>query len=1736
MLKVKTSSSELYVVRLDAESRQASRTMLLDQYRKKTMIRTTLTFRMPTLRLVGTLLILAALAGLPTSAWAEFRIGVWQPGGHTLADTLFTRDTADDLDALGVDLLINTPNGVGNDATRTYQAFEESILSQWSGTGRNGPRGFVVQHAPEGAAAGYHWKLDRYAGSLWVNCRQGAFAGDRNNTDLTSGQRINLGETVDSLATKWTTYDGFYGYRIGHEHDPCGRYQIPGTNPPRFIDGGIYNSVTYDNMVTVIDSIRAYDTEHRIIAVGNTWDTRWTSAEQTAFGQRFFRPDTTATGDPDPSPANIFMQEVYILRHGDSDEDDVQDRFDLLRTGLDAIGTMVRTARDSSRKAEWHFIANVGDQWQTTSGSTTPCNQHYLRDPTVAELNAQVNMALSRGATGITYFLYTSSAPNSCDDDDYRYEGLVEYRDRSNHNQRNRRTVWNTVRTVNNTLRTLGDALYPLTWDAGFPSNSLSNATLVDMVRHATAGRLEFGVFHDDDADYVLVVNRHNLTITPRRSQTIDLRFDTQQMQSNHATGGHYIVREIITNAENTHAADASNHIWVTGQTLAPGDARLYRIERMEVPSAPQNLTVVKVGDGTVTLRWDNPDNATIDNWQYQQNGGDDWQGMSGANTYVYDYITDTYEYTVRGLTNETTYTFEVRAHNAAGWGLASASVTATPRLFTLTAMARNESVLLDWTPAPSRGASIDRYAYRYSSDGGDTWTDTSSAWVRDLQANSDLSYTVMELTNDELYTFEMYAYDSAGEVAVASASATPGTETAAVQVAYGSDSYQAQEGGEAVEVTVRLTGPARKAVSIPVTVTRDAGTEVGDYAVGWKGHPANSLSFAVGDRSQSFEITANEDADSADETVTVGLTLDGDDLPSWLGAGTPTTATARLLDDDGNRTVSFSSVMYQATEGGAAVEVSVRLSPAPWQTVSIPVQVMGTEAGDYTVPNLAADGTVSLSFAAGVSSRSFGITANEDTDNADETVSLTFGTLPAGVVAVGTTQQATVRLLDNDGVVSLSSQSPRVGTQLTAELTDRSGGITSTTWQWQRRSSPTDSWINAAGTSSQPQPSISIYTPQVGDLGDQLRATVEYDDAGGTDQTAASAPTDAVQAPPETQYAYRASQTAPLPFDTDASGTPNNWSSSEITWTDAAPRVWRIERTRPSGGHWSKWGGLEKYSERPVAQPDPFYRQAASQPDPPGNMISSATPTDWLTSNPGATATQGVWRTERTRPAGATHYRFSTPTQITPPLETESAYRLHTSGTTAPTFTASASTVPTGWFSSRQTPTSSNRYEWQISRTRPTGGSWSHWGRITVVSTYTERQYAYRVGISGSTAPSFSASSSGIPTGWSSSRRTPGPSVPYEWQISRMRPTGGSWSSWSRATVVAKYTETQSAYRISASGSTTPSFSASSSGIPTGWSSSRRTPGPSVPYVWRITRTRPAGESWSSWGSASVVSRYTERQAAYKRNNSGTSAPAFSSTANGTPYGWSSSPPSPTSSNRYVWKISRSRPAGGSWSNWGSASVVSRYTERQTAFRLHTSGTSAPSFSASASGVPTGWSSSRRTTNPHERYEWRISRTKPTGGSWSSWGSASVVSRYTERQTAYRLHTSGTSAPSFSASASGVPSGWSSSRRTTNPHERYEWRISRSRPTGGSWSNWGSATVVSTYTARQTTYRWNNSDPTFLAATIGADAESLTSKVKRRLVIAPGGPASLAAASGFGTGPMAVRLGIPARRPKNPS
>ena len=99
-------------------------------------------------------------------------------------------------------------------------------------------------------------------------------------------------------------------------------------------------------------------------------------------------------------------------------------------------------------------------------------------------------------------------------------------------------------------------------------------------------------------------------------------------------------------------------------------------------PAAVTNLAAV-AGDQQVTLSWDNPNNESITTYQYRQstdggsNWSPDWTNITNSNK-------NTTSHTVENLTNDTEYTFEVRAVNATGNGT-SVSVSATPVLPPLT-------------------------------------------------------------------------------------------------------------------------------------------------------------------------------------------------------------------------------------------------------------------------------------------------------------------------------------------------------------------------------------------------------------------------------------------------------------------------------------------------------------------------------------------------------------------------------------------------------------------------------------------------------------------------------------------------------------------------------------------------------------------------------------------------------------------------------------------------------------------------------------------------------------------------------------------------------------------------------------------------------------------------------------------------------------------------------------------
>ncbi len=109
---------------------------------------------------------------------------------------------------------------------------------------------------------------------------------------------------------------------------------------------------------------------------------------------------------------------------------------------------------------------------------------------------------------------------------------------------------------------------------------------------------------------------------------------------------------------------------------------------------------------------------------------------------------------------------------------------------------------------------------------------------------------------------------------------------------------------------------------------------------------------------------------------------------------------------------VSFDRSSYQATEGGDPATVTVVLSPAPQSRVVIPIDTSGLDnasSSDYSVD------PSNVTFQGGQTRQSFTVTAeDDDVDDDDERVELSFGSLPPGF-RDGSRAQATVNLIDDD-------------------------------------------------------------------------------------------------------------------------------------------------------------------------------------------------------------------------------------------------------------------------------------------------------------------------------------------------------------------------------------------------------------------------------------------------------------------------------------------------------------------------------------------------------------------------------------------------------------------------------------------------------------------------------------------------------------------------------------------------
>ena len=189
--------------------------------------------------------------------------------------------------------------------------------------------------------------------------------------------------------------------------------------------------------------------------------------------------------------------------------------------------------------------------------------------------------------------------------------------------------------------------------------------------------------------------------------------------------------------------------------------------------AAPAKLVNVQAtaGNREVTLSWDNPNDDTITNYDYRQSddGGSNWGGWN-------NFVPTTSSHTVTGLSNGTTYSFQVRANNLIGGGAESDSVTATPSgppaAPDLRATPGEGEVRLFW--ADLNDASITKFQHRkrITSAAADAWDPN---WDDiELSSAATVELTVTGLTNDTEYTFEVRAVNDQGDGAAASITATP--------------------------------------------------------------------------------------------------------------------------------------------------------------------------------------------------------------------------------------------------------------------------------------------------------------------------------------------------------------------------------------------------------------------------------------------------------------------------------------------------------------------------------------------------------------------------------------------------------------------------------------------------------------------------------------------------------------------------------------------------------------------------------------------------------------------------------------------------------------------------------------------------------------------------------------------------------------------------------------------------
>ena len=181
------------------------------------------------------------------------------------------------------------------------------------------------------------------------------------------------------------------------------------------------------------------------------------------------------------------------------------------------------------------------------------------------------------------------------------------------------------------------------------------------------------------------------------------------------------------------------------------------------LPSQPTGF-VASPRDEEVILNWLNPNDPSISGWEYRQKESSSaawgsWTTMVGCDA-------ATLCYTVEGLTNDTKYSFQVRAKNSAGDGSESETAESTPTLarptmpVSFSSLIEDSKIKFTWND-PS-DSSITNYQIRRTGTGRDA--ENWLAW-EDIPASgpTTTTHSVTGLSDGVRYFFQIRAVNSVG-------------------------------------------------------------------------------------------------------------------------------------------------------------------------------------------------------------------------------------------------------------------------------------------------------------------------------------------------------------------------------------------------------------------------------------------------------------------------------------------------------------------------------------------------------------------------------------------------------------------------------------------------------------------------------------------------------------------------------------------------------------------------------------------------------------------------------------------------------------------------------------------------------------------------------------------------------------------------------------------------------------